>query len=156
MLIAIVQVGCVFLLWTFIGYAIVDCVRVSKRELAEANENGWCIRAARVGKAKPTWTHWKMRKKELSDVIVLPFGRYTAGNHIWDDIYVDSSRGKVRIHLNMLKNQVRLTVMKGEVMVHNYLLSADCGKETLLYDGDTVLLGDVQLRFVKKGGADHW
>ena len=149
--IALAQCGCIVSLGVFIVYAIIDCVKVSQRELEEVNDNGWCIMAARVGKAKFTWTHWLMRKKEFSNVIMQPLGRYTMGNHIWDDVYVDCSRGKVKIHLNMRQNKIRLTVMKGEVMFHNYLLPADCEKETLLYDGDKVILGDVELRFMRGG-----
>ena len=153
MVITIAQVGCVLFLWIFIVYVIIDCIKVSKRELADANKKGWIVKASRVGKAKGTLTHWLMRKKELSDVIALSLGRYYVGNHILDDIYVDSSRGKTRIHLNVLVNQIRLTVMQGEVVVQNYLLTKDCEKEVVLHDQDKLILGDVELRFTRGGAS---
>lgn len=127
--------------------------RTSRRERRQgglAEDVCWNIKAFRVGKARKTVAYYFMPPGKLKDEIELQSGLYVLGNGIFDDIYLDSAGDRTKIHLNVHRERIYLTVLKGHVTMQSYRYEANTKEMILIEDMCRAEIGDVMLQFCKR------
>lgn len=111
----------------------------------------WDLRVERI--AAPKKKFWKVWTEEgRQSNVSLPEGCYYCGNRrISDDIYVDSSGGTVRMYLNVQKEKLYLSVLKGNIYIDNQLYCADPSKRIEIQEYARIRISDdIEVRFNKR------
>ena len=93
------------------------------------------------------WTRYRERTSE----VLLGRDKYFIGNRLWDDIYVRTSgKRRIRCYLNVQKDQIILTVMRGHIVLGRRRYEADSKKRIRLSEFSDVLMMDgVEIVFQK-------
>ncbi len=93
------------------------------------------------------WTRYRERISE----VLLGRDKYFVGNRLWDDIYVRTSgKRRIRCYLNVQKDQIILTVMRGHIVLGRRRYEADSKKRIRLSEFSDVLMMDgVEIVFQK-------
>lgn len=72
------------------------------------------------------------------------------GNRLWDEIYVDSSGGTVRMYLNIQKEKMYLSVLSGSIYIDNQLYCADRSRRIEVQEYARIRISDIELKFGKR------
>ena len=93
------------------------------------------------------WTRYRERTSE----VLLGRDKYFIGNRLWDDIYVRTSgTRRMRCYLNVQKDQIVLTIMRGYIVLGQRRYEADSKKKIRLSEFSDVLMMDgVEIVFQK-------
>lgn len=93
------------------------------------------------------WTRYRERRSE----VLLGRDKYFVGNRLWDDIYVHTfGKRRMRGYLNVQKDQLVLTMLRGDVWVGRKRYEADSQKRIRLSEfSDVVKMGGVEIVFQK-------
>lgn len=121
-----------------------------RRQGGTAEDVCWNIKAFRVGKAKKTFAYYFMSPGKMKDEIELQPGLYVLGNGFLDDIYLDSAGDRTNIHLNVHRDKIYLTVLKGYITMQSYRYEANAKEMILIEDMSRVEIGDIMLQFYKR------
>lgn len=122
----------------------------SKESLDKAENELWYVRARRTGPAKGGIRSILLGRRNLSERIALGEERYLAGNRLVDDLYIDASGKRVRLFINVQKDKVFLTVLRGSVFISTCVYEADKTKRVEIKDMTKVVVSDVELEFIRK------
>ena len=144
MWIVVFQLGTILCLFIFVVTAVSELI--IGHTGGNACETLWFVRAQRLG-GRPT-----RRMKGLSDTIALPEDTFLMGNRIWDDIYIDTGGGRIRLYLNVQKDKILLSVLKGQVVIHNHIVEENRYTTIEIQDFTKVIAGDISLQFQRKRG----
>ena len=91
-----------------------------------------------------------MKYKQLTSEVLLGKEHYYIGNRIYDDVYIKSdSKARVRAYLNVHKDRILMTVIRGEVFVDERVYAADCKKRITLSEFSNVRFADTDMVFQK-------
>lgn len=149
MIITISQLSTIFFLMCLV-FAFSKSLR---RDGAVSDENLellWTLKAQRVGKAKKSLRHMFVNERKLKDTIDLHEGTFVLGNGMSDDIYIDTSGKRIKIFLNVQRENIYLTVLKGSVSIQNYTYPQNKKEIIKLDDLSKVTADDVMFQFYKK------
>lgn len=138
----------VFMLLLFLTMLRTPRRERSKGDLAE--DICWSVKAFRVGKARKTFAYYFMSPGKLKDEIKLQTGVYALGNGIFDDIYLDSGGDRTKIHLNVQRDNIYLTVLRGHIVMQSYRYEANAKEMIMIEDMSRTEIGDVLLQFCKR------
>lgn len=117
----------------------------------ETEEPVWDMKATRIGSVKKSLRHLLMRRKKMQKTISLSEGSFRAGNGFMDDIYIDITGSRASLYLNVQRDELYLSVLKGSMVIDYYTYEADAGQVIQIYSGDRVEIDDVKLIFKKRG-----
>ena len=148
MLIIMCQIGTIICM----GGLTVYLWRTLSDKKFSGNERGkslWVLKSQRVGKSQSSVKHI-IKEKQLKDKIELPEAGFTLGNGLMDDIFIDACKTRVKLYLNIQKDRIFLTVLKGKVVIQNYIYSSDVKKIIEMKDLSRMEIGEVSLQFQKK------
>lgn len=115
----------------------------------DIEEKFWLLKG-RTGESSGhggVWTRYRERTSE----VLLGRDKYFIGNRLWDDIYVRTSgTRRMRCYLNVQKDQIILTVMRGHIVLGRRRYEADSKKRIRLSEFSDVLMMDgVEIVFQK-------
>lgn len=116
----------------------------------EQGEIVWNIISERIGTARKSMRNIFMNRKLLSEKIGLSEGCYFMGNRRRDEIYVDSSGPRIRLYVNVQKERVFLTVLKGHISIDSQVVYANRAARTELPDYSKIRIADIELQFMKR------
>lgn len=131
-----------------------DSIFVSQGPFQDVDEGAeeciWYLKALRTGSAKKRFRHLLMNRKKLQRIISLGEGSFRAGNSLMDDIYIDISGPGVSLYLNVWRDKLYLSVLKGSVRINSQTYHADAGRRIEVHSGQWVDIGDVAIKFNKE------
>lgn len=110
----------------------------------------WSVKAQRVGKAKNTIRHMFVNGSKLKDSIDLYEDTFILGNGMSDDIYIDTSAKRIKLYLNVQRENIYLTVLKGSVSIQNHTFVQNKEEIIKLNDLSKVVVDDIMLQFYRK------
>lgn len=91
-----------------------------------------------------------MKYKQLTSEVLLGKEHYYIGNRVYDDIYIKSdSKARVRAYLNVHKDRIIMTVLKGKVFINEKEYVADCKKRITLSEFSNIRIADTEMVFQK-------
>ena len=115
----------------------------------DIEEKFWLLKGRTEGPSGPggVWTRYRERTSE----VLLGRDKYFIGNRLWDDIYVRTSgTRRMRCYLNVQKDQIVLTIMRGYIVLGQRRYEADSKKKIRLSEFSDVLMMDgVEIVFQK-------
>ena len=115
----------------------------------EIEEKFWLLKGRPEGPSGHggVWTRYRERTSE----VLLGRDKYFIGNRLWDDIYVRTSgTRRMRCYLNVQKDQIVLTIMRGYIVLGQRRYEADSKKKIRLSEFSDVLMMDgVEIVFQK-------
>ncbi len=129
-------------------------LRYGQRE--DQGEVLWFLRGTRIGTGEKTWFQKLMGKHFLKGTVALVEDQYWMGNRMEDDLYIDSAGSRVKLYLNVQRDSIYLSVLKGEVMVQNQIYGPDKTSRILIRDQEVILFEDVELVFLRADGERRW
>ena len=135
--------------------AVVICVCMELHlggTCSNSREILWSVHAERVGPAANTLRHVLLNRRGMSEVIWLPEDTFLMGNRMGDDIYLDAGHGRVKLYLNVQKDRILLSVLKGRAMIHNRMYEANSHEMIEIFDFKRVVVEDIALQFQRKKG----
>lgn len=138
----------VFMLLLFL--TMLKTEKRERRKEEEAEDICWNIKTFRVGKARKTFAYYFMPPGKLKDEIGLQTGVYVLGNGLFNDIYLDSAGDRTKIYLNVQRDKIYLTVLKGHIVMQSYRYEANAKEMIMLEDMSRTEIGDVMLQFCKR------
>lgn len=138
----------------FIISAILN-IAFNKNPLMNQGEILWKMTAVRSGTVRGRFrfsrfllTVGRPKKQELG----LAEGTYFAGNGTKNDIYIDESSGKkLKVFLDVRREHMYVTVMKGSVTISGIKYEADPAKRLELKDHMRIRVGNIDLILRKEG-----
>ncbi len=113
-------------------------------------EIAWYLRANRHGRARTSFRSILMSAEKLKDEVAVSEGTYCAGNRLIDDLYIDCSGQRIRLYLNVQKDKVFVSVLKGIISVDQNSYGADPEKRIEIREYATIVVGETQLQFRKE------
>ena len=115
----------------------------------DIEEKFWLLKGRTEGPSGHggVWTRYRERTSE----VLLGRDKYFIGNRLWDDIYVRTSgTRRIRCYLNVQKDQIVLTIMRGYIVLGQRRYEADSKKRIRLSEFSDVLMMDgVEIVFQK-------
>jgi len=87
------------------------------------------------------------------DRLDMPTGNYLLGNGMFNDIYIDTGREPLRMYLNIQKNKIFVTVLKGKIRISDKTYKSNRREQIIIEDNTRVYAGNIQLKFLKRGGG---
>lgn len=115
----------------------------------DIEEKFWLLKGRTEGPSGHggVWTRYRERTSE----VLLGRDKYFIGNRLWDDIYVRTSgTRRMRCYLNVQKDQIVLTIMRGYIVLGQRRYEADSKKKIRLSEFSDVLMMDgVEIVFQK-------
>lgn len=141
-----------------LGFFIISAIlniAFNKNPLMNQGENLWKINAFRSGTVRGRFrfsrfllTAGRPKKQELG----LAEGTYFAGNRTKNDIYIDESSGKkLKVFLDVRRENIYLTVMNGSITISGIKYEADPAKRLELKDHMRIRVGNIDLILRKEG-----
>lgn len=110
----------------------------------------WDMWSERIGAPKKKiWRVWNEGKNSQS-YVALPEGCYFMGNRLWDEIYVDSFGCTVRMYLNVQKEKMYLSVLRGSIYIDNQLYCADRSRRIEIQEYSRIRISDIEVKFDKR------
>lgn len=134
----------------FMNYIFFFCGPFQDLE-EDTEEPVWDMKAARIGSVKKSLRHLLMSRKKIQKTISLSEGSFRAGNGFMDDVYIDISGSRVSLYLNVQRDELYLSVLRGSMSIDYHTYEADAGQVIQIYSGDRVEIDDVKLIFRKRG-----
>lgn len=143
-----------------LGFFIISAIlniALNKNPLMNQGESLWKMTAVRSGTVRGGlhFTHFLLtagrpKQKELG----LSEGTYYAGNGTKNDIYIDESSGgkKIKMFLDVRRECIYLTIMKGSVTISGIKYEADPGKRLELMNHTRIRVGNVDLILKREEG----
>ena len=110
----------------------------------------WNIISERTGTVKNSIWNIFTRKQLLQDRIGLSEGCYFMGNRRIDEIYVDSSGPRIKLYINVQRERVFLTVLKGYVSIENHTVYANDTIRLEIMEYSKIRIADIELQFSKR------
>ena len=107
----------------------------------DIEEKFWLLKGRTEGPSGHggVWTRYRERTSE----VLLGRDKYFIGNRLWDDIYVRTSgTRRMRCYLNVQKDQIVLTIMRGYIVLGQRRYEADSKKKIRLSEFSDVLMMD--------------
>lgn len=121
-----------------------------ERESKSFDETFWIVQMQRMGSTPRNLSYFWRKHRGMWDELELPLGVFFAGNRWRDTIYIGTGGERVRLFLNIQKSEVVLTVLEGRVQTRNGIYEANQSKQITLQDFSKVMIGDVELQFLRK------
>ena len=117
--------------------------------VAENSEPLWVVSTQRVKPARYTIRNIVLSGRKLSNSVTLHQESLILGNGMFDDVYIDTSGHRVKLYLNVQRDKIFLSVLKGSVMIDNNTFVANKKEIIPLEEFSQVKIEDVLLRFTK-------
>lgn len=116
-------------------------------------ETMWIMRARRVGPAR-----WRLRSflvRGSTEKIRLKEGTLIVGNRFKDECYVDDTGERILLFVNVQRQKILLSVLKGTIYISGECYEADEDVEGRIEvrSGMKIELNDVELEFIRGGGG---
>ena len=122
----------------------------------EETESYWYLSAERTGTAENGLRQFLLPADRLKNEAALGEGRYYAGNRLTDDLYIDAAGPRIRLYINVQKDVVYLSVLKGTVSIDNHRCEADPGQRIRLREYTVMRVADAQLQLRRKKVSERW
>ena len=143
----LITIGAMFLCTIYEWYAT-----RSVKDVGEVcGEIIWTMLAERTGAAKCGFWQKVMKKKALSTSIPLSEGTYIVSNRFINDIYVEASGPIVKLYLNVQKNKVYVSVLKGHISIDNCTCYSNRTTRVEIPEYSRLRIADVEVQFCRKG-----
>ena len=143
----VITIGAMFLCTIYEWYT----TRFVKDTGEASGEILWTMSAERIGASKFRFWQKIMKKKVLSISVPLSEGPYIVSNGLINDIYVDSSGPVVKLYLNVQREKVYLSIMKGHISINNCTCYADRTNRFEIPEYSRIRIMDVEVQFCRKG-----
>lgn len=122
----------------------------AERESKSFDQTFWVVQMQRMGSTPRNLSYFWRKHRGMWNELELPLGVFFAGNRWRDTIYVGTDGERVRLFLNVQKNEIVLTVLEGRVQTRTGIYEANQSKQITLQDSSKVMIGDVELQFFRK------
>ena len=122
------------------------------RTCGNACETLWVVRAQRMGGKSGIRRKRFFKNTEYADTIALPEDVFLMGNRLWDDIYIDTGGGRIKLYLNVQKDKILLSVLEGQVVIHNRVAEKNGCTTMEIQDFTKIIVGELFLQFQRKRG----
>lgn len=113
----------------------------------------WTMRARRVGPSK--WrVHSFLVRGSNNEKIRLTEGTLIVGNRLKDECYIDDTGERVKLFLNVQRQKIMLSVLKGRIYIagESYEADEDVDGRIELRTGMKIECNDLELEFIRGGG----
>ena len=92
----------------------------------------------------------ELEKEGKVKTLELPEGSFLMGNGLLNDIRIQVKGPVVRLYMNVQKNDLAVSVIKGKVQIGNYTYQSDKKERISLSDGKILQLENAKIRFLRK------
>ena len=116
------------------------------------DETFWIVEVQNVGKPPRNFSYFLRKQGGLKREIQMPLGVFFAGNRWVDGIYLGTGGQRVRLFLNVQKNEIVMTVLEGSIQTRNGIQVANQTEKLSLNDYSKIIVGDLELQFCKRRG----
>lgn len=110
----------------------------------------WLVQMQRMGKAPKNLSYFLRKKSGIGEELHLPLGVFFAGNRWTDTIYLGVGGERVRLFLNIQKEEIVLTVLEGKIQTKNGVYEANKREQISIHDFTKIVVGDLELQFLRK------
>ena len=128
--------------WLRVGYI--------EKEFTSFDETFWSVHMQRMGSTPRNFSYFWRKYRGMREELELPLGVFFAGNRWRDTIYLGTGGERVRLFLNVQKNEIVLTVLEGSVQTRTGIYEANQSRQIALQDFSKLMIGDVELQFFRK------
>lgn len=102
---------------------------------------------------------WKVRAANGAEIL-LGKNRYYMGNRLWDDVYIKTKgrKKRYRIYLNVQKDQILITVLRGSIVVDQKRYGTNYRRKIRVSEfSDVRIDGTEEIMFRRlKEGREAW
>lgn len=142
------QMSTIFFLICMIVFIFIFWGRRGKEE--KAGHDIWLLKSQRFGPSTSGFLHRLLLHRHQSDEVGLEEGAFYMGNGVRDDIFLDTKEERVRVYLNVAKEKIYLTVLKGSVKINGYTYKKDPSRQLIIQDYTEVFVHEAKLTFQRR------